>query len=314
MAGLAGVLALIGIALAAPLVVSLAGVPGPTVPDAAALDPRFGAPSGPSGAHPLGVDELGRDLLARVVYGSRVALLVAFLATLPATVVGVLAGLLAGYYRGWIDAVVSRLVDTVLAFPILLLALGLGTACAGRDGCLGGRLEPGLGLVVVTIGAVTWTGIARIVRGQVLVLREQEFVESARAQGASDRQIMIRELLPNLAAPIIVAATVALPAAVLFESALSFLGVGVQPPDPSWGQMLAQATESFDTAWWLMLFPGLALLLTVLAFTLLGEGLQDALGARTSMTPGPWALVRRRTAAAAGPEREDRVHRTSRNG
>ena len=191
-----------------------------------------------------------------------------------------LVGLVAGYYRGWVDTVLSRLIDALLAFPILLLALGIGASCSLGNGCLGGLVQPGLSVVIFVIAFVNWTYIARIIRGQVLSLREKEFVEAARALGASNRRIIFREILPNLVAPIIVYSTLIIPTNVLFEAALSFLGVGVQPPNPSWGAMIADATDIFDTAWWYMVFPGAALLLTVLAFNLLGDGLQDALNPR----------------------------------
>jgi ABC-type dipeptide/oligopeptide/nickel transport system permease subunit len=188
-------------------------------------------------------------------------------------------GLLAGYYRGWTDTLLSRLVDVVLAIPVLMLGLGLGAACEVR-GCLGGRVQSGLGVIVFLIALVNWTYIARIVRGLVLSLREQEFVQAARAQGASGVRIMLREILPNLLTPIVVYASLLIPQNILLEAALSFLGVGVRPPTASWGQMIAAATPIFDTAWWYMAFPGIALLLTVLAFNLLGDGLQDALNPR----------------------------------
>jgi peptide/nickel transport system permease protein len=169
----------------------------------------------------------------------------------------------------------------LLAFPILLLALGLAAACSLGKGCLGGLIQPGLTVVIFVIAFVNWTYIARIIRGQVLSLREKEFVEAARSLGASNSRIIFRELLPNLVAPIIVYSTLIIPQNILFEAALSYLGVGVQPPNASWGAMLADATSIFDTAWWYMVFPGVALLLTVLAFNLLGDGLQDALNPKS---------------------------------
>ncbi len=162
----------------------------------------------------------------------------------------------------------------------LLLGLGLAAACSGADGCLGGLVEPGLPVVIMVIAIINWTYIARIVRGQVLSLREKEFVEAARSLGASNRRIIFREILPNLVAPIIVYTTLVLPQNILFEAALSYLGVGVQPPDASWGKMIADAADVFDSAWWYMFFPGMALLLTVLAFNLVGDGLRDALDPR----------------------------------
>jgi peptide/nickel transport system permease protein len=269
---------LIVVAIAAPLVVSLLGLPGPNVQNPN-LTNTFGSPLGPSSAHPFGVDPLGQDVASRVIYGTRVSLIVGIVGTAVATVLGTIVGLLAGYYRGWTDTLLSRMVDVVLAIPVLLLGLGLGAACEVR-GCLGGHVQSGLGVIIFLIALVNWTYIARIVRGLVLSLREQEFVAAARSQGASDMRIMGREILPNLLAPIVVYASLLIPQNILLEAALSYLGVGVRPPTASWGQMLAAATPIFNTAWWYMAFPGIALLLTVLAFNLLGDGLQDALNPR----------------------------------
>jgi peptide/nickel transport system permease protein len=281
MTALGFIVLLVVLAIAAPLVIAIAGTSGPNVQNPKALD-TFGTPTGPSGAHPLGVDTLGRDILSRVLYGARVSLEVALIATALSMAIGVVVGLIAGFYRGWVDALLSRLIDIVLAFPILLLALGVAAACSLGDGCLGGAIKPGLTVVVFVIVVLNWTFIARIIRGQVLSLREKEFVDAARSIGASDRRIIFRELLPNLVAPIIVYSTLIIPQNILLEAALSFLGVGVQPPNASWGAMIADATAIFDSAWWYMVFPGTALLLTVLAFNLLGDGLQDALNPRGS--------------------------------
>lgn len=279
-ASLAFIAVLIVVAIAAPLVISLLGLPGPNVQNPN-LTNAFGSPLGPSAAHPFGVDPLGQDVASRVIYGARVSLIVGVGGTAIAAILGTVVGLLAGYYRGWTDTLLSRLVDVVLAIPVLMLGLGLGAACAVR-GCLDGHIQPGLGVILFLIILVNWTYIARIVRGSVLSLREQEFVLAARAQGASDARIMTREILPNLVAPIVVYSTLLIPQNILLEAALSYLGVGVRPPMVSWGQMLAAATPTFETAWWYMAFPGIALLLTVLAFNLLGDGLQDALNPRVA--------------------------------
>jgi len=277
---------LILIAIAAPVVVDLAGAPGPEERDTAALDPIFATPTGPSADHWFGVDQIGRDVFSRVIYGARVSLIVAFAATLIAAVAGVVAGLLAGYFRGWTDTLISRSVDVLLAIPYLLLATGLAAACtvagAGQEGggCFGGLLKPGLGVVIFVIAFTSWTYMARIVRGQTLSLREKEFVEAARSLGASDTRIIFREILPNLAAPIIVYSSILIPQVILYEAALSFLGVGVTG-QPSWGQMIDEASANFQDQWWYMTFPGLALVLTVLAFNLIGDALQDALNPRT---------------------------------
>ena len=190
-------------------------------------------------------------------------------------------GMIAGYFRGWIDTFLSRIMDIQLAFPVLLLAIGLGAACSLGDGCFGGLLQPGLPVVIFVIALAQWPYMARIIRGQVLSLREKEFIEAAKSLGASDMRIIFREILPNLVAPIIVYSTVLIPTNILFEAALSFLGVGVPPSTPSWGAMISDATNIFDIAWWFMLFPGLGLLFTVLAFNLVGDGLQDALNPRS---------------------------------
>ena len=274
-ASAAFIVLLILIAIFAPLIVKLLGLPGPSVQNPNLTD-AFGTPLGPSGAHPFGVDGLGEDVMSRVIYGSRVSLIVGILGTGLATLLGVTLGLFAGYYRGWTDTLLSRIADVVLSFPILLLGIGVAAACA-VNGCLSGIIQPGVQVIVVIIVISGWTYIFRITRGQVLSLREKEFVEAARSLGASNRRIMFREILPNLVAPIIVYASLLIPTNILFEAALSFLGVGVKPPTASWGQMIADATPTFQTVWWYMLFPGIALLLTVLAFNLVGDGLQDAL-------------------------------------
>jgi len=279
-ASLAFIVFLIIIAIAAPLVVELLGLPSPY-----ALNPNltdsFGSPLGPSGAHPFGVDQLGQDVMSRVIYGTRVSLEVGIVGTAIATVIGVVLGVFAGFYRGLVDTLLSRMVDVVLSIPILLLGLGIGAACAVR-GCLGGTIQTGLGEILFLIALANWTYVYRIVRGLVLSLREREFVDASRALGASNARIMFREILPNLVAPIIVYSTLLIPLNILLEAALSFLGVGIRPPTASWGQMIAAATPIFNTAWWYMAFPGIALLLTVLAFNLLGDGLQDALNPRTA--------------------------------
>ena len=271
---------LVIVAIAAPLIVSILGLPGPYIQNINLTD-EFGSPLGPSAAHPFGVDQLGHDVMSRVIYGTRVSLEVGIVGTSIATVIGVSLGIVAGYYRGWVDTLLSRAVDVVLSIPVLLLGLGIGAACAVR-GCIGGAISPGTSVIIFLIALVNWTYIFRIVRGLVLSLREREFVDAARALGASDARIMFREILPNLVAPVIVYATLLIPLNILLEASLSFLGVGVRPPTASWGQMIAAATPIFNTAWWYMTFPGVALLLTVLAFNLLGDGLRDALNPRTA--------------------------------
>ena len=212
-----------------------------------------------------------------MLYGAQVSLTVAFIGTGLSVIFGVFLGTVAAFYRRWVDTAIARTLDVMLAFPVLLLGLGLATACSGENGCLGGLIQPGLSVVIAIIVIANTPYVARIIRGQVLSLREKEFVEASRSLGASNSRIMFREILPNLVAPIIVYATLFIPANILLEAALSFLGVGVQPPRASWGDMLSEAISIFNVAWWFMFFPGMALLLTVLAFNLVGDGLQDAL-------------------------------------
>jgi peptide/nickel transport system permease protein len=243
---------------------------------------EFGIPLGPNSDFWFGADTAGRDLFVRILYGARTSLLIAVVATGIAMVIGVTFGMIAGYFRGFLDTIISRSTDIVLALPLLLLAIGIAAACGTtKEGCLGGLIEPGLPLVIFVIALFSWPYIARIVRGNVLSLREKEFVEAARSLGAGNVRIMLREVLPNLVAPIIVYTTLLIPSNILFEAALSFLGLGVPQETPSWGRMLADAAGIFDVAWWLMLFPGLFLLATTLAFNLLGDGLRDALDPRS---------------------------------
>ena len=273
------VIIMFAIALLSPVLASLTH--GPNEVHLDRLD-SFGIPTGPQTGFPFGVDTAGRDLMVRVAYGARTSLFIAFFATGIATVIGVTLGMLAGFYRGKIDTVISRTIDIVLSLPVLLLALGLVSACGlSPNGCLGGIIKPGLLLVSYVIGLFSWPYIARIVRGQVLSLREKEFIESARSLGSTNRRIMFREVLPNVAAPIIVYTTLIIPNNILFEAALSFLGIGVPQETPSWGRQLADAGSIFTVAWWMMLFPGLFLFFTTLAFNLVGDGLRDALDPRT---------------------------------
>jgi peptide/nickel transport system permease protein len=280
-AGVFIVVIMILLAVFAPLLAKITHH-GPNDVNLRALD-EFGLPAGPSSEYWFGVDQTGRDLFVRVVYGARTSLVIAFFATGMALVIGVILGMIAGFYRGKVDTVISRTTDVVLSLPILLLALGLAAACgATAEGCLGGLVKPGLILVSLIIGLFSWPYIARIIRGQVLSLREKEFVEASRSLGSSNLRIILREVLPNVAAPIIVYTTLIIPANILFEAGLSFLGVGVPDSTPSWGAMLATAGSAFTYAAWLMIFPGIALFLTTLSFNLVGDGLRDALDPRTS--------------------------------
>jgi len=227
----------------------------------------------PSAQHWLGTDELGRDVLTRIIFGARVSLKVGFVSVGIAAFIGTVAGLFAGYYGGWIDQLLMRFVDIMLCFPTFFLMLAVIA-----------MLEPSIWYIMIIIGLTGWMGVARLVRAEVLSLRERDFVLAARAIGASDMRIIFRHILPNALSPVIVTATLGVAGAILTESALSFLGIGVQPPVPSWGNMLTAGKDYLEFAWWLSLFPGLAILVTVIAYNLVGEGLRDALDPRTSRT------------------------------
>jgi len=225
--------------------------------------------SPPSKDHLLGTDQLGRDVLSRMIWGSRISLKVGFVATGIAILIGTLLGALSGYYRGIIDSLIMRLVDIMLCFPTFFLILAVIAF-----------LEPSIWNIMIIIGLTGWMGITRLVRADFITLREREFVQAARVIGAGDSRIIFIHMLPNAMASILVAATLGIAGAILTESALSFLGIGVQPPTPSWGNMLTAGKDNIDIAWWLSLFPGLAILLTVLGFNLLGEGIRDSLDPR----------------------------------
>jgi peptide/nickel transport system permease protein len=283
--GVAFIVLLTTLAVCAPLVAKYVAHRGPNQINSNLTD-AIGLPKiGPGREYWFGVDKAGRDVFVRTVYGARTSLTVALIATTLAVVVGVVLGTLAGFFGGKVDTVVSRTIDVVLSLPILLLAIGLSAACSIKaTGCLNGLVQPGVPLVVEIIALFSWPYIGRIVRGQVLTLREKEFVEAARSQGSSDGRIMFREILPNVVAPIIVYTTLIIPNNILFEASLSFLGVGIPPSTPSWGRMISDATEGqlYTAAWWMLLAPGLGLVLTTLAFNLVGDGLRDAFDPRMS--------------------------------
>lgn len=277
-AGMVFIIVLVVLAIFAPLIASLVGH-SPNQLFGSMLTP-LGLPKGPNARFWFGADQAGRDVFVRTLYGARTSLTVSVVGTGAATVLGTITGSIAGYYGGWLDTAISRFIDIILSLPLLLFAIGLSSVCSvSTRGCLGGTLKPGLSLVMAIIAVFTWPYMARIVRGQVIALKQRDFTEAARALGASDRRIMFIELLPNLVAPIVVYATLTLPTNILFEASLSYLGVGVPQSTPSWGRMLSDATSGslFTYAWWMMLYPGLFLLLATLAFNLVGDGLRDAL-------------------------------------
>jgi peptide/nickel transport system permease protein len=242
----------------------------------------FGIPLGPNSEFWFGADAAGRDLFVRTMYGARTSLLVGMVAAGIAVSIGTVIGLLAGFFGRWTDTTLSRGADVMLAVPQLLIAIGVVASCSTtKEGCLGGLVKPGLGLVIFVIALFSWPYVARVVRGNTLSLKEKEFVEASRSIGAGNLRILGGDLLPNLAAPIIVLATLLVPQSILFEAALSYLGLGVPPDQASWGQILADASGLYDVAWWLMVFPGAFLVITTLAFNLLGDGLRDALDVRT---------------------------------
>ncbi|HEV8105801.1 MAG TPA: ABC transporter permease [Gaiellaceae bacterium] len=242
----------------------------------------YGVPRGPNSQFWFGADAAGRDLFVRTMYGARTSLFVGIVASGIAVLIGTVVGLAAGFYRGWTDTLLSRAGDVLLAVPQILIAVGIVAACSTtKDGCFGGLLQPGLPVVIAVIVLFSWSYIARIVRGYTLSLREKEFVESARAAGASNMRILSTEILPNLIGPLIVYSTLLIPTNILFEAALSYLGLGVPADQASWGSILTDASGLYDVAWWLMLFPGAFLIITTLAFNLLGDGLRDAFDVRS---------------------------------
>jgi peptide/nickel transport system permease protein len=277
------VLFLILVAIFAPLIVKVLAHP-PNEFHQDLIDPNISTPIGKFNGitwHFLfGVEPVnGRDLFARVVYGARISLLIAFLATLLSVLIGSVFGVIAGYFGGWVDALISRAMDLFLAFPLLVFALALAGVVPDKAfGLSGDALR--IMLLIFIIGIFSWPYIGRIVRGQTLSLREREFVDAARSLGARTPYILYRELLPNLAAPVLVYSTLLIPTNILFEAALSYLGVGVRAPTATWGGMLSEATSYYQIAPGFMLVPGLAIFITVLSFNLLGDGLRDALDPR----------------------------------
>ncbi len=283
-AGAVVVVCLVLMAVFAPLVVRALGHP-PNEFHYKEINPDtqvpIGSYGGISGDFLFGVEPVnGRDLFSRIVYGSQISLLIAFLATLLSVVIGTVMGVVAGFFGGWVDTIISRLMDIFLAFPLLLFAIALAGVVPDRGfGLSGDALR--VSLIVFIIGFFNWPYIGRVIRGQTLSLREREFVDAARSMGARRPHILYRELLPNLVAPILVYSTLLIPTNILFEAALSFLGVGVRPPRSTWGGMLSDATHWYQVDPAFLIPPGVAIFVTVLAFNLLGDGLRDALDPRS---------------------------------
>ena len=223
----------------------------------------------PSFGHPLGTDQLGRDVLSRMIWGARISLKVGFVATGIAMLIGTILGAASGYYGRWVDAIIMRFVDIMLCFPTFFLILAVIAI-----------LDPSIWNIMIVIGLTGWMGITRLVRADFISLKERDFVSAARVIGASDFRIIFVHILPNAMASVLVATTLGIAGAILTESALSFLGIGVQPPIPSWGNILTAGKDNIDIAWWLSLYPGLAILITVLGYNLLGEGIRDSLDPR----------------------------------
>lgn len=261
------------LAIAGAITVILLIVVSVFAPFIAPYDPTtidvYNVLSPPSSEHLLGTDELGRDLLSRIIWGSRVSLKVGFVAVGIALIIGIIIGSVAGFYGGIVDTLLMRFVDIMLAFPTFFLILAVIAI-----------LEPSILTIMAVIGITGWMDVARLVRAEFLTLKERDFVDAARAVGVSNTRLIFRHILPNALSPVFVAATFGVAGAILVESGLSFLGLGVQPPAPSWGNILTSGKDNIEVAWWLSLYPGLAILITVLSYNLVGEGLRDALDPR----------------------------------
>ena len=261
-------LALVGLIILIPMF--LCAVLAPTISPHDPKEPDLkNILAGPSWSHPFGTDTLGRDVLSRVIYGSRISLLVGFVSVGIATLIGILLGAVSGYTGGIVDELIMRFVDLMMCFPTFFLILAVIAL-----------LEPRIWNIMIVIGLTNWMGIARLVRAEILSIKGKEYVLAAKAMGFSKMRIIFGHVLPNALSPVYVVATLGIGGAILTESALSFLGIGVQPPTPSWGNILTQAKDNIEVAWWLSLYPGLAIFLTVMGYNLLGEGLRDVFDPR----------------------------------
>jgi len=270
MISLAVIVIMVILAIIAPVFAALTGH-GVNTAYPVTGENEVGNPVGPGvNGFWLGTDSVGRDVFVRILYGARISLFVGVVSTAIAVVLGVVIGLVAGYFGGIVDTVLARFTDAVLAFPYVILAIALAVV-----------FGPSLTIIMFMVTFFSWAGIARIVRGQTLSIKEKEYIEAARSLGAGPFRIMFLDILPNLLAPVLVIGTLYIPNAIVFEATLSFLGLGVQPPTPSWGNMLADASNLYQVAWWYLAFPALFLLITTLAFNLLGDGIRDAMDPRT---------------------------------
>jgi peptide/nickel transport system permease protein len=294
------IIALVIFALSAPLIAHLTGHGVDQQFRTTGLSPS-GIPVGPGHTFLLGTDNLGRDMLVRLAYGAQISLLVGVVASLTAALIGVTIGTLAGYFGGWADVMLSRLMDLVMSVPFLLCALALVSV-----------LGPSLPLSISVIIFFSWTHIGRVVRGQVLALRRREFVEAARSLGSGPVSIIVRDILPNLSVPIIIYTTMMIPSSIVFEATLSFLGLGIVPPAPSWGGMLSDASTGsmYLVAWWMVVVPGLALLLTTLAFNIVGDGLRDALDPKARRVGLIWLTRQRKRQQARDKNRRQEARPT----